>query len=706
LNVEENLLEVRDLVTEFETDDGWVRAVDGVSFDVRPGQTLGIVGESGCGKSVTALSIMRLLPRPAGRVVGGTVRLQGRDLLAEPLDALRRVRGAEISMIFQEPMTALNPSHRVGKQLMETFLLHVPGISRKEAWERSIEMLRRVGIPSPAERAAAYPHQLSGGMRQRVMIAIALALKPKLLIADEPTTALDVTIQAQILELIRDLQAEMGMAVILITHDLGVIAEMCDEVVVMYAGRVAERGPVDAIFHAPQHLYTSALLQSVPRLESPPKTPLRAIRGMVPSLAELPEGARFAPRSPHPGAAEYLGSAEYRTVRPPLVEARPGHWVEDHPVVRVDDHLRVGGAPAEQADGRLEPAYAPGAGAPGIGEILRIEGLKVHFPVRGGVLLRKTGSLRAVDGVDLSIRPGETLGLVGESGCGKSTLAKATVRLYEPTAGRVVFEGRDITTLRQRQLKPLRRDLQMIFQDPAESLNARLTVGETLEEPFAIHGIGTREERKRRVSELLARVGLPPSAADRFPFEFSGGQRQRIGIARAIALEPRLVICDEPVSALDVSVQSQILNLLMTLQREMKLSYLFIAHDLAVVKHVSDRIAIMYLGQVVEMGGAEAVYREPRHPYTRALISAVPVPDPRRRAQREVLIGDVPSPIDPPPGCPFSTRCPHVQPVCRTEKPVLAARAGEDRVVACHFELAPGAGVRPIALPMRAAIAR
>jgi peptide/nickel transport system ATP-binding protein len=685
---EGNLLEVRDLVTAFDTDAGRVTAVDGVSFDVKHGQTLGIVGESGCGKSVTALSIMRLLPRPAGQVLSGSIRFTGTDLLQLSLEGMRRIRGAQIGMIFQEPMTALNPAHRIGKQLSEVFLLHQK-ISREEAWERSIEMLRRVGIPSPEQRISAHPHQLSGGMRQRVVVAMALALKPKLVIADEPTTALDVTIQAQILELMKDLQAEMGMSLILITHDLGVIAEMCEDVVVMYAGRVVERGPVDAIFHDPQHLYTTGLLESIPRLENRPKTPLRAIRGMVPSLQELPVGARFAPRSPHPGAAAYMESAEYREVRPQLLEVRPGHWVEDHPVVRLDDYRGM-------LDGaRIDEEEFPGTRPVEIQagtEILKVEQLKMHFPVRGGVMLRKLGALRAVDGVDLEIRPGETLGLVGESGCGKSTLAKAVVRLYDPTGGRVLFEGRDITRLRRRELKPIRREMQMIFQDPAESLNARLTVGDILEEPFAIHRIGTAAERRGRVIELLEKVGLPPSAADRFPFEFSGGQRQRIGIARAIALEPRLIVCDEPVSALDVSVQSQILNLLMTLQREMKLSYLFIAHDLAVVKHISDRIAIMYLGQIMELGDAEEIYRDPRHPYTRALISAIPVPDPRKRREHEVLVGDVPSPMSPPLGCPFSTRCPYVQDVCTSDKPPLrdVSAAGEsERLVACHFDLPP-----------------
>jgi peptide/nickel transport system ATP-binding protein len=681
-----NLLEVRDLVTAFDTDAGRVTAVDGVSFDVKRGKTLGIVGESGCGKSVTALSIMRLLPRPMGHVLGGSIRFDGRDLLKLPLDEMRKVRGGEIGMIFQEPMTALNPVHRIGRQLSEVFLLHQK-ISKEEAWNRSVEMLERVGIPSPEQRMAAYPHQLSGGMRQRVVVAMALACKPKLVIADEPTTALDVTIQAQILELITGLQAEMGMSVILITHDLGVIAETCEEVVVMYAGRVVERGSAENIFHHPQHLYTKGLLDSIPRLENQRKTRLRAIRGMVPGLADLPMGARFAPRSPHPGAQEYMASAEYREARPKLVEIGPDHWVEDHPVVRVDDYLRVCCTPEEAARPVVEPERAK---IDPTKEILRVENLKMHFPVRGGILLRQIGALKAVDGVNLAIRPGETLGLVGESGCGKSTLGKAIVRLYDPTDGKILFEGQDLTKMSRGQIKPIRRNIQMIFQDPAESLNPRLTVGNILEEPFIIHKIGDASDRKRRVAELLEKVGLQPGAADRFPFEFSGGQRQRIGIARSIALEPRLVVCDEPVSALDVSVQSQILNLLLDLQRDMKLSYLFIAHDLAVVKHISDRIAIMYLGQIMELGDADGVYRNAQHPYTRALISAIPVPDPRRRRDRIVLTGDVPSPIHPPPGCPFSTRCPHVQDICRTEKPLLrnVARPGEpERLVACHFDL-------------------
>jgi peptide/nickel transport system ATP-binding protein len=684
------LLQVENLSTGFETDAGLVVAVDGVSFAVERGRTLGIVGESGCGKSVTALSIMRLLPRPSGQILSGLVRFDGRDLLQLPLQAMHDVRGGEIGMVFQEPMTALNPSHRVGKQLGEVLLLHGER-SKQEAWRRSVELLERVGIPSPEERMAAYPHQLSGGMRQRVVIAMALACKPKLLIADEPTTALDVTIQAQILDLINDLQREMGMAVILITHDLGVIAETCDDVVVMYAGRVVERGPVDRIFHHPQHLYTKGLLESIPRLDRDRKTRLPSIEGMVPALQDLPAGARFAPRSPHPDAAAYVASAAYEQDRPSLVEVEPGHLVENHPVVRVGDflrHRRLGAAEGQHVEAAGIDHHGPRAEEEA-GDVLRVQGVRVHFPIRSGVLLRKSGALKAVDGVDLTIRPGETLGLVGESGCGKSTLAKAVVRLHDATEGSIVFDGRDLTDLGRRAMQPVRRDIQMIFQDPAESLNPRLTVGEILEEPFKIHKIGDAESRKRRVAELLEKVGLQSGASERYPFEFSGGQRQRIGIARAIALEPKLVVCDEPVSALDVSVQSQILNLLLELQREMGLAYLFIAHDLSVVKHISDRIAIMYLGRIVESGDAEGLYSDPRHPYTRALISAIPVADPRHERDRLVLTGDVPSPIHPPAGCAFHTRCPFVQDVCRSERPDLRpiTKAEGTRRVACHFDL-------------------
>ena len=645
------LLSVENLTTAFQTDDGLLTAVDGVSFTIEPGQTLGLVGESGCGKSVTAFSLNRLLPHPSGRILSGAVHFQGQDLTQISDQALRAIRGRDIGMIFQEPMAALNPVHRIGRQLSEVFLLHTP-CSQKQAWDQSLDMLRKVGIPDPASRAMAYPHQLSGGMRQRVVIAMALALKPKLLIADEPTTALDVTVQAQILALLKDLQQEMGLGLLLITHDLGVIAETCDHVAVMYAGRIVERAPVHQLFAHRRHAYTRGLLASIPRLDTPRRSSLRTIPGSVPPLHLLPPGCRFCSRNGAPPDSPTL------LTRPPFREVAPHHFLETCP--RCTAPPQPDPTPSPQLAPQPNPRPLPPENA---APLLELKNLRMHFPVKTGVFQRTTASLKAVDDISLALHSGETLGLIGESGCGKTTLGKTIVRLYLPTSGSLSFQGIDLSRASPRALKPLRRDLQMIFQDPAESLNSRHTVGAILEEPFVIHRLGSPAERRSWVAELLEKVGLPTSAASKFPFEFSGGQRQRIGIARAIALKPKLIVCDEPVSALDVSVQSQVINLLLDLQKDLGLSYLFIAHNLAVVKHISDRIAIMYLGKIVETGPADAIYQNPRHPYTQALIAAIPLADPALRASRPLLSGDIPSPIHPPPGCAFGHRiqCPNYQ---------------------------------------------
>ncbi|MGF1530350.1 MAG: dipeptide ABC transporter ATP-binding protein [Puniceicoccaceae bacterium] len=654
MNPHPPILEVRNLRVGFETEKGLLVAVDGVDFSVPRGQTLGLVGESGCGKSVTAMSLMRLLPRPSGKLLDGQILFDGRDLARISDREMRSVRGREIAMIFQEPMAALNPVQRIGRQIGEVFLLHCPEMSDQEITASTIELLTKVGIPAPEVRINEYPHQLSGGMRQRVVIAMALALRPRLIIADEPTTALDVTIQAQILELMKSLQQEMGTSIIIITHDLGVIAETCDEVAVMYAGRIAERGPLEAIFNRPLHLYTHGLLQSIPRLEHPSKTPLPTIGGMVPGLDELPVGARFAPRSPSPLAPAYLQSNAFANQRPSLIEHPSGHWVENEPAVLVSS-LPASDPPAPSSI-QSRPDLPPPKSSTDPAPLLEIKDLRVHFPLRKGLSLRTRQWCKAVDSVNLSLHPGETLGLVGESGCGKTTLGKAILRLNQPTTGAIQFEGQDLLPLSNRALRPFRRQIQMVFQDPADSLNARQTIGNILEEPLIIHQLGDARERAARVSQLLEIVGLRPSARDRFPFEFSGGQRQRIGIARAIALNPKLIVCDEPVSALDVSVQGQILNLLLDLQREFQLTYLFIAHDLAVVKQISDRIAIMYLGKIVELAPAQEIFNRPLHAYTKALLSAIPEPSTTRRKDRLVLRGDLPSPIDPPPGCAFARR--------------------------------------------------
>ncbi|MFN7729216.1 MAG: dipeptide ABC transporter ATP-binding protein [Bdellovibrio sp.] len=581
------LLEVKNLRTEFKTDQGPLCAVNGVSFRVERGRTLGLVGESGSGKSVTALSLMRLIHAP-GQITSGQVLLNGEDLLKASDTRLREIRGNHMAMIFQEPMTSLNPVFTCGDQIEESIRLHRPQFSREQIKQQAIEILKKVGIPSPEKRYHDYPHQLSGGMRQRVMIGMAMSCSPQLLIADEPTTALDVTIQAQILDLMRTLQADFEAGMILITHDLGVVAEMCDDVAVMYAGKVVEQGTVEDIFYRPRHHYTKGLLNSIPHFEAGPRRlRLQAISGSVPHPLNLHQGCRG--------------------IKTPL---------------------------------------------------LAVENLVKHFAIGGGWLGRETAAVQAVQGVSFELEKGETLGLVGESGCGKSTLGRCLVRLTDVTSGKITFKGQDITHLRGESLRKLRRQIQIIFQDPFASLNPRMTAGSLLEEPLAIHGLmPSPKDRRDRVHQLFETVGLRPDTLSRFPHEFSGGQRQRIGIARALAAEPELLICDEPVSALDVSIQAQVINLLLDLQQRFGLTYVFIAHDLKVVEHVSNRVAVMYLGQFVELAHAKDLYRHPQHPYTRALLSAIPVPDPHRTDERLILTGDVPSPLDPPKGCHFHPRC-------------------------------------------------
>ncbi|QTA92666.1 ABC transporter ATP-binding protein [Desulfonema magnum] len=668
----EVILKIKNLVTAFDTESGRIRAVDDVSFEVKQGQTLGIVGESGCGKSVTSLSIMRLLPKPAGIIESGEILFQDKDIVRTDPDKMHKIRGNRISMIFQEPMTALNPVHKIGKQIGEVFRLHYSEMNKKEIQEKSLEMLHKVGIPDPEKRMGEYPHQISGGMRQRVMIAMALACEPDILIADEPTTALDVTIQAQILELMKQLQRDIGMTIIFITHDLGVIAEMCDEVVVMYAGKVAETASVSDLFKNPSHPYTKGLLSSMPRLEYPRKMKLNVIKGMVPSLYELPRGCRFQNRCPY-----FQAVCE---TEPPMKSVGENHFSCCH---FENLKLETRNSKLETRNSKFETRNSDQISS----FKLQVSNLKMHFPVYGGVFWRKIGKVYAVDGVSFNVRTGETLGLVGESGCGKTTVGRAILRIYDPTEGDVLFEGKNMSLLGRKALRDLRRDMQMIFQDPFESLNSRHTIGDILEEPFIIHGVGSPEERKSKVRQLLNRVGISQDAVTRFPHEFSGGQRQRIGIARAIALDPKLMICDEPVSALDVSVQSQILNLLLELQQDMGLTYVFIAHDLAVVKHISDHIAVMYLGKIVEYADADTIYEKAMHPYTQTLISAIPVPDPSVKKQTRILAGDVPSPINPPSGCRFHTRCPIMTEQCKHEEPKLRiapGSVGEGHLVACH----------------------
>jgi len=655
------LLSVENLHVHFITARGTVRAVEGIGYTVRQGEMVAIVGESGCGKSVSALAVMRLLPKPAGRIVAGRVLFEGRDLLRLSVEDMRAIRGRDIAMIFQDPMTSLNPVLTIGLQTMEPLIIHRQ-MSGKAAREHALELLHRVGIPDPGRRLGHYPHQFSGGMRQRVMIAIALACKPKLIIADEPTTALDVTIQAQILDLMRTLSGELGVAMIVITHNLGIVARYADRVNVMYAARLAEQAATDELFAQPLHPYTAGLLRSVPRLDRPRGAKLETIDGMPPSLIDAPTGCRFAPR-----CAARLERCEQSP--PPLVEVTPAHGSA---CVRARE-LATGGPTGIGLAGSAMSA-PPQKKPPPPQPLVEVRGLKTWFDAGPGLPGGERATVRAVDDISFDIFPGETLGLVGESGCGKTTVGRTLLRLERPRAGTLRYAGRDVTHAGGEELRRYRRRIQVIFQDPGSSLNPRMTVGATLTEPLLVHRlVAGRKSAKARVAELLSQVGLSDDLAGRYPHELSGGQRQRAGIARALALEPEFIVCDEPVSALDVSVQAQIINLLEDLQRRLRLTYLFIAHDLAVVRHISDRVAVMYLGRIMEIADRDALYGEPQHPYTRALLEAVPVPDPviERRRSRAVLGGEVPSPLAPPPGCVFHTRCPMATEECKRAVPEL-----------------------------------
>jgi len=605
----ERVLEVDNLSVGFRQDGGTFEAVRHMSFGIDRGETLAIVGESGSGKSVTSLTLMRLIEHGGGRILNGRMMFRRRDnrvldLAQASSSVLRSIRGADIAMIFQEPMTSLNPVFTVGHQIAEAIVLHQHK-SRSEARNETLRLLDLVRIPEARRVSARYPHQLSGGMRQRVMIAMALSCKPALLIADEPTTALDVTIQAQILQLIRGLQQEMNMGVIFITHDMGVVAEMADRVLVMYRGEKVEQGQSDTLFAAPQHPYTQALLAAVPKLG--------AMQGTT-------RPAKF------PVLQAYVPNVAEQTVV--LDDA-------DTAILRASEAPAAEGAPTGQP--ALDDTVPP---------ILRVRNLVTRFPIKTGVFGRITRNVHAVEGVNFDLHPGETLALVGESGCGKSTTGRSLLRLVESQSGSIEFAGQEISTLQGPALQALRRDIQFIFQDPFASLNPRLTVGFSIMEPLLVHRVAPGAQAQARVAWLLDKVGLPADAARRYPHEFSGGQRQRIAIARALALNPKVVIADESVSALDVSVQAQIINLMLDLQRELGVAYLFISHDMAVVERVSHRVAVMYMGQIVEIGPRCAVFENPRHPYTKKLMSAVPVADPsRRHAQRILAADELPSPI-------------------------------------------------------------
>jgi peptide/nickel transport system ATP-binding protein len=684
------VLQVENLRTEFHLRSSNVGAVDGVSFEVQAGECVGLVGESGCGKSTIGLSIMRLLP-PIGHVVGGTISLEGKDLATLPEAHMRDVRGNEIGMIFQDPLSSLNPTMKIGRQIAEPVRFH-KNVSKKAALDRALEVLTLVGMPRPAERMDYYPHQLSGGLRQRVMIAMALACEPKLLIADEPTTALDVTIQAQILNLIDELRQRLGMGVLLITHDMGVIAGRADRVMVMYAGKIAEGAETGDLFARMRHPYSQALLESIPKLDQDTSQRLYSIPGVPPDLSKLLTNCRFSPRCRY-------AQDDCRVAEPPLESLGADHvFACFHPVQGTgheevhapgfDDALAaVAGASAERRAAELSNRRI----------ILSIEHLVKEFPVTSGaVLQRKIGTVKAVSDVSFAVREGETFGLVGESGCGKTTIGRLAVGLEKATSGSIMFDGSEMTHLSGSDLRIRRRDIQLMFQDPYSSLDPRMRVGTILREPLVVQGVGNRSSQWQRVEELLREVGLNPRSIERYPHEFSGGQRQRIGFARALTLNPKLIVADEPVSALDVSIQAQLLNMMKRLQQAHSLTYIVISHDLAVLRYLSDTIGVMYLGKLVEVGPAQEVYERAAHPYTRGLIDTIPAPDPaRERAKKGVAIrGELPSAINPPSGCRFRTRCPFEQDICAAIEPPLRV-FGHRHLAACHFPLQVPAGGTP-----------
>ncbi|WP_420403979.1 ABC transporter ATP-binding protein [Nisaea sp.] len=595
---QDRLIEVNDLRVHFPLDDQTVKAVDGVSWHIDRGETLAVVGESGSGKSVTAMTLMRLTDYAGGQIVSGDINFRRKngeviDIATSSQGLMRDIRGNDISMIFQEPMTSLNPVFTIGFQIAETIMLH-QGKSEQEALDLALEMLKLVRIPEPEKQLTQYPHQLSGGMRQRVMIAMALACRPSLLIADEPTTALDVTIQAQILDLIKMLQQEIGMSVMFITHDMGVVAEVADRVVVMLKGEKVEEGPAEQIFHHPEHPYTKALLAAVPKLGSM-------------------QGKTFP--------------AKFANVD----------------VNRAEGDVVKEGASAEATLEEMQDTVRHEAPP-----LLKVEGLTTRFDIRKGMFGAATARVHAVEGVSFELQPGETLALVGESGCGKSTTGRSIIKLVEPNSGSIKFEGAELMGLDPKKMRPLRRDMQMIFQDPFASLNPRMTAGSAIAEPMIVHGLARGKDADERVVSLLRRVGLDAEHAERYPHEFSGGQRQRLCIARALGLGPKLIIADEAVSALDVSIQAQVVNLMMDLQEEFGLAYLFISHDMAVVERVSHRVAVMYLGEIVEIGPRAAVFENAQHSYTKKLMSAVPVADPsRRKRELNLMTDEIPSPLKP-----------------------------------------------------------
>ncbi len=683
------VLAVQDLTVTFPggsgpTGAGEVRAVRGIGYELARGEVLGIAGESGSGKSASAAAVMGLLPSTAR--VEGSVRLDGRELSGLADSELADLRGRRIAMVFQDPLSALTPVYSVGYQIAEAVRAH-NDVSRSAAAKRAAELLELVEIPRAHERAKAFPHEFSGGMRQRVMIAMAIANEPDVIIADEPTTALDVTIQAQILEVLRRAQETTGAGIVMITHDLGVIAGFADRVAIMYAGRLVEQGTVDDVYERPRMPYTIGLLGSIPRVDDSSRSPLVPIEGAPPSLAQLPAGCPFAPRCP-------IAYAKCHETEPPLAPVgASGQLAACHRAAEIESGSIAASEvfkPAAGGDASASPVLVRREQRPVVAQAEDL--VKHHALLKGAVFKRRVGTVRAVDGVSFDIRERETLGLVGESGCGKTTTLLELLELRRPQHGRLVVLGRDAAELSSRERRAVRRDVQVVFQDPLASLDPRLPVADILGEPLRTHDF-PKQRIPGRVRELLRLVGLEPGHAARYPQQFSGGERQRIAVARALALEPKLLVLDEPVSALDVSIRAGIINLLEELGSRLGLSYLFVAHDLSVVRHIADRVAVMYLGRIAEIGAVDRVYGAPAHPYTQALLSAILIPDPRReRARRRILLkGDLPSPADPPSGCRFRTRCPKFAALdesarerCIEEEPALQAMDG-DHQAACHY---------------------
>jgi peptide/nickel transport system ATP-binding protein len=660
------LLRLDDVRTELQAGASIIRAVDGVSFHVNPGETLGIVGESGCGKSMTAYSIMRLLPT-GGRIASGSIEFDGKNLVELSLRDMRRVRGNDIGIVFQDPMTSLNPTMTVFNQVAEPLLLHTQ-LKGDAIRDHVIETLELVGMPHARERLGSYPHELSGGLRQRVCIAIALVCQPKLLIADEPTTALDVTIQRQILELIDGLRKRLQMAVILVTHDLGVVAAHTDRVAVMYAGQIIETAPTAELFSGPRHRYTEGLFAALPERAQGRGRALYTISGRPPDLADPPPGCRFAPRCRH-------ATNLCRTTVPKREAASDTHSFRCFHPVGMDE-----------AAVELNPEIETTANAGPREPVVTLRNVVREFRLGGGGLFSGPAlKVSAVADVSFEIEGGKTFGLVGESGCGKSTISRMVAALDRPTGGKISVAGEDLFSLSRRDLRHRRRNVHLMFQDPSASMDSRMRVVNVLREPLEIQHIGTRPEQDRKILELLEQVGLAPAILDRYPHELSGGQRQRLALARALALEPDVIVADEPVSALDVSIQAQILNLMRDLQRRKGLTYLFVSHDLSVVRYMSDAIGVMYLGKLVEVGPAGAVYSSPQHPYTKGLIESAPTADVAAR-RTFVIKGELASAINPPSGCRFRTRCPIAQDICARVEPRLTTAGGPQRV-ACHFPL-------------------